>query len=189
MPSPRQAGAAEIIKFSGEAMNPAGKQLQSFETFVKKGIITHLGETLNDDEFGGLWSEIRIGDEELTNVNCGALLTNKVLSCAARQEVVELSFVRYNNGEKDFNFIAALKNDMGVTADVEFSASQLRAGAAKMRRFGWIGVGIGSLLTATLFIAVIGIAVLGLSIYILVRSKRPLRFAQTLEDAARALHS
>ncbi|MDQ9169442.1 hypothetical protein Q8A64_03345 [Oxalobacteraceae bacterium R-40] len=168
-------------------MNKVGKHLESFETFIKKGIITQLGETLSDDEFGCLWSTLRIDDEELTNVNCGPLLANKILSCAARQELVELSFVRYNNGEKDFNSIAALKNDMGVTADVEFAAAQLRAGAAKMRRFGWIGVGIGSILIATLFIAVIGVAVLGLSIYILVRSKRPLRFAQTLEDASRAL--
>ncbi|MGV3742832.1 MAG: hypothetical protein ACO1NO_11040 [Burkholderiaceae bacterium] len=170
-------------------MNKVGKHLQSFETFIKKGVITQIGETLSDDEYGCLWSMLRIGDEELSNVNCGPLLTNKILSCAAREEEVELSFVRYNNGEKDFNSIAALKTAMGVTADVEFSVSQLRAGAAKMRRFGWIGVGIGALLTATLFIAVLGVAILGLSIYILVRSKRPLRFAQTLEDAARALNS
>lgn len=169
-------------------MNKVGKHLQSFETFIKKGIITHVGETLSDDEFGCLWSEIRIDDEELKNVNCGPLLANKVLSCAARQEVVELSFVRYNNGEKDFDSIAALKNEMGVTADVEFSASQLRAGAAKMRRVGWIGVGIGSFLIATLFVAVVGVAILAASIYILVRAKRPLRFAQTLEDAAKALY-
>jgi hypothetical protein len=168
-------------------MNTVGKHLQSFETFIKKGVITHIGETVTDDEFGCLWSALRIDDEELANVNCGPLLANKVLSCAARRETVELSFVRYNNGEKDFNSIAALKNEMGVTADVEFSAAQLRAGAAKMRRFGWIGVGIGSLLIVTLFIAVIGVVVLGASIYLLVRSKRPLRFAQTLEDAAKAL--
>lgn len=168
-------------------MDKVGKHLQSFETFIKKGIITQVGETLSDDEFGCLWSSLRIDDEELPNVNCGPLLANKVLSCAARQEVVELSFVRYNNGEKDFNSIAALKNEMGVTADVEFAAAQLRAGAAKMRRVGWIGVGVGILLIATLFVAVLGLVVLPASIYILVRSKRPMRFAQTLEDAARAL--
>lgn len=166
-------------------MGKVGKHLQSFETFIKKGVITHLGETLSDDEFGCLWSSLRIDDEELENVNCGPLLTNKILSCAARQEEVELSFVRYNNGEKDFNSIAALRTAMGVTADVEFSISQLRAGAAKMRRYGWIGVGIGSLLTVTLFVAVLGVAILGLSIYLLVRAKRPERFAQTLEAAAR----
>jgi hypothetical protein len=168
-------------------MEKVGKHLQSFETFIKKGVITQVGETLSDDEFGCLWSTLRIDDEELSNVNCGPLLTNKILSCVARQEEVELSFVRYNNGEKDFNSIAALKTAMGVTADVEFSASQLRTGAAKMRRVAWIGIGIGSLLTVTLFVAVLGIAILAASIYLLVRAKRPMRFAQILEDAARAL--
>jgi hypothetical protein len=168
-------------------MAEVGKHLQSFETFIKTGIITELGKTVTDDEYGCLWESMTIGHETLLNVNCGHLLTNKLISCSARQEVVDLSFVRYNNGEKDFNSIAALKDSMGVVSDVEFSVSQLRAGAARMRRAAWIGMAIGAVLIATLIIAVIGVAVVAGSIYLLIRSKRPLKFAETLENAAKAL--
>ena len=166
----------------------AGKHLQSFETFIKKGMVTEVGETVTDDEFGCLWTYIVIDNERLDNVNCGQFLANKLLVAYAHKEPVEMSFVKYNNGEKDFNFIAALKSSMGVIADVDFSTDQLRAGAAKMRKTAWIGIWIGVALIATLFIAILGVAVLAGSIFMLRRSKRPLRFAQVLEDASRALN-
>jgi hypothetical protein len=165
----------------------AGKHLTSFESFCKRGVVTRLGEQAQDDEYGCLWSSITLDGEEIPNVNCGQLLGNKLMVACAQGETVELSFLRYHNGEKDFNSIAALKSRAGVIRDVEFSVAQLRLGAAKMRRWGWIGVGIGVLLIATIFIAVVGIAVLAASIVLLLRAKRPLNFAAELEKAAGAL--
>ncbi len=168
-------------------MGTVGKRLQSFELFVKSGVVTEFGEILSDDEFGCLWSSITLNDEVIPDVNCGQLLANKLRLAAERKEHIDLSFVRYNNGEKNFNSIAAIRTSMGVIPDVEFAAEQLIAGAAKMRRYGWIGVAVSLALIASLVIAVLGVALLVPSIILLVRARRPLRFAEVLRTAARAL--
>lgn len=169
-------------------MGNVEKHLKSFDLFIKKGVISNVGDTVSDDEYGTLWTSITIGGEELRNVNCGQLLGNKLLLAANQQDEVELSFVKYNNGAEDFNSIAALKTPMGIISDVDFSVSQLRAAAAKMRRYGSIGTGLSVLLIATVIISMIGMALLVPSIILLYRAKRPARFADALEAAAKALN-
>lgn len=168
-------------------MGTVGKRLQSFELFVKSGVVSAFGETLSDDEFGCLWSSITLNGEVIPDVNCGQLLANKLRLAVEAREQIALSFVRYNNGEKDFNSIAAIRTSMGVIPDVEFAAEQLLAGAAKMKRYGWIGVAISLGLIASLVIAILGVALLVPSIILLVRARRPLRFVEALRTAARAL--
>lgn len=169
-------------------MSKVGKLLQSFELFTKSGVVTEVGTTLSDDEFGCLWANLTVDGEVLENVNCGQLLANKLLLAVAQQEAIEMSFVRYNNGEKDFNSIAAIKTAMGVIEDVDFAVEQLTAGAAKMRRYGWIGIGISTVLIVTVFVAIIGVVMLVPSIILLRRSRRPIKFAEALQTAAKALH-
>lgn len=169
-------------------MGTVGKHLKSFESFIKKGMITEIGDTVTDDEFGTLWTSITIDGEQISNVNCGQLLANKLIVAHTNQEYVELSFVKYNNGADDFNSIAALKSSMGIITDIEFSVEQLRLGAAKMQRTAKIGFGIAALLIVTVFIAVIGLVILAGSVALFYRAKRPLRFAEELEKASRALN-
>lgn len=169
-------------------MSKVGKLLQSFELFTRSGVVTDLGETLSDDEFGCLWSSLTVGGELLENVNCGQLVANKLLLAIEQEEVIEMSFVHYNNGEKNFNSIAAIKTSMGVIEDVEFAVDQLMGGAAKMRRYGWIGIGISTVLIVTIFVAIIGLVMLVPSIILVRRARRPVKFAEALQTAAKALY-
>jgi hypothetical protein len=172
---------------TGDDMSKVGKHLQSFELFTKSGVVSALGETLNDDEFGCLWTSVTVGGETLDNVNCGQLIANKLQLAIARNEQVEMSFVRYNNGEKDFNSIAAIRTSMGVIEDVDFAVQQLTAAADKMRRYARIGIAISAFLIVTVFVAVIGVVLMVPSVILLRRSRRPRAFAEALTTAAKAL--
>lgn len=169
-------------------MSKVGKLLQSFELFTRKGVVNSIGDTQSDDEFGCLWASLTVNDEVLENVNCGQLVANKLLLAVEQGETIEMAFVRYNNGEKDFSSITAIRTSMGVIRDVDFAVEQLTAGAARMRKFGWTGFGISAVLIVTVFLAVVGIAGLVPSYILLKRSKRPLKFAQALRESAAALH-